>query len=62
MVSNSTIERNKVTVSKLFEEVINTGRLDLCARFAPPELSCAELVRLAQLFRRERASFGMTSA
>jgi len=33
MVSNSTIERNKVTVRKLFEEVINTGRLDLCARY-----------------------------
>ena len=33
MSSNATIERNKATVRRLLDEVINTGRLDLCDRY-----------------------------
>lgn len=33
MRTDSVIERNNATVRKLFDEVINTGRLDLCARY-----------------------------
>ena len=31
------VERNKQTVRKLFDEVINTGRLDLCDRYLAPD-------------------------
>jgi steroid delta-isomerase-like uncharacterized protein len=33
MIGNYAIERNKVTVKKLLDEVINTGRVDLCDRY-----------------------------
>lgn len=33
MVATSNIERNKVCIRNLIEEVINTGRLDLCDRY-----------------------------
>jgi predicted ester cyclase len=33
MVTASKIERNKVSIRNLIEEVINVGRLDLCDRF-----------------------------
>jgi predicted ester cyclase len=33
MVTASNIERNKVSIRNLIEEVINVGRLDLCDRF-----------------------------
>jgi len=33
MPSNPKIERNKQTVRRLFDEVINTGHLELCGRY-----------------------------
>jgi len=34
---SANVERNKQTVRKLFDEVINTGRLDLCDRYLAPD-------------------------
>ena len=33
MTTNTTTERNKTTVQKLIDEVINAGRMDLCDRY-----------------------------
>ncbi len=33
MTTTTTIERNKTTVQKLIDEVINAGRMDLCERY-----------------------------
>jgi len=33
MTTQAQVERNKATIRRLFDEVINTGRLDLCPRY-----------------------------
>ncbi len=37
LTSNVTTERNKTTIQNLLDEVINTGRLDLCGRYLAPD-------------------------
>lgn len=37
MLRNVTIERNEATVRGLLDEVINTGRFDLCDRYLAPD-------------------------